>query len=523
MSILRRTLVPALATACALAAAASFTPACSGTEGTPTTASSGSGGSGTGGGGTGGTGGGGAAAPQSFTPAGCAFSVATRPEYKDFSPAKPDVGATPNIRRVRLGLGGAVAVGAAGHADPATSIAFAWQTDDGTLASEVTWGSDPDPANWPAGNRTSGVTWLTPAGVINPNGDARMHEAYLCGLTPATTYYYRVGGGPAGSEVWSDVNAFATTPAAGPATVKIGITGDSRGQANDAWRLSQKRMSLAGVGLQLFSGDMIKLSPDQKEWEKWLDDASKDEGGNPLTLPRILTLSTHGNHENHTSLFFGNLTLPQDPMFPKYAELFYSVNVGPVHLVVLDDFWIGDPNGDPDYATALTAWLDADLAAANQNRAQVPWIVTVSHHSVFSSSNHGDDSDVLKDREYLVPMFDKHHVDLAVNGHDHNYERTHPLTGPLTGTKKDPVVKATPAEGTVYVVCAGTGAPDYSPGTSAFTAFSAGFNGSTGAIGVYGILTADATTLKLEGHHLTADAGGTVDTDPLIDSFTITK
>src|SRR5262245_26760348 len=74
-----------------------------------------------------------------FQPVGCDFKVAPRPESSGWSAGKSDVGATPNIRRVRLGLGGNVAIGAKGRADPSTSIGFAWQSDDGTLATEVQW------------------------------------------------------------------------------------------------------------------------------------------------------------------------------------------------------------------------------------------------------------------------------------------------------------------------------------------------------------------------------------------------
>ena len=186
------------ACAAALLAAGSLTfTACSG-GGTGTGGTAGSTTTGTGG--TGGTGG--APPAEPFQPAGCAFKVAPRPEYIDWSSGSTEVGATPNIRRVRLGLGGNVKPGAAGKADPATTIGIAWQTDDGTLASEVTWGDSPDPSTWPAENRASGVTWLTPAGLLNPNGDARMHEVHICGLKPATTYHYRVGGGPAGKASW---------------------------------------------------------------------------------------------------------------------------------------------------------------------------------------------------------------------------------------------------------------------------------------------------------------------------------
>jgi purple acid phosphatase-like protein/calcineurin-like phosphoesterase family protein len=483
---------------------------CGGGDSPSGTSSSGSGG----GSGTSGSGGSGGGAATSFTPQGCAFSIAGRPEYLGFSLGQAIVGPAPDLRRVRLGLGGNVVAGAAGHADPATSIAFAWQSNEGTLASEAQWGNDPDPTKWPAENRASGVTWATPASTLNAPADERMHEVYLCGLSPAKTYYYRVGGGPAGAEVWSDVYSFTTAPSDPAAPVLFGVTGDSRGEEQDAWRLIQRRLKVAGVGMQLFSGDVINLAPDQGEWEQWLDSAWKDTDKTPLTLASILTLSAHGNHENHTSLFFGNLTLPQDlAKYPKYAELFYSVDVGPVHVVVLDDAWIVNPPDDPDYQPALTEWLTADLDAAVKNRAKVPWIVTVNHHSAFSSANHGSDTDVLLGREYFVPMWDKYHVDLAIGGHDHNYERTKPITGPA----KTPTLHTEAKDGTVYVVCAGSGADSYNPSTSNFTELSHGYDNST-VLGLYGILAVTQTTLKLEAHDLRPDGS-----DPIFDTLTITK
>jgi hypothetical protein len=451
---------------------------------------------------------------QSFSLKGCSFSVAPRPEYKSYSESAPTVGKSPNIRRVRLGLGGNVAVGAAGHADPATTIGFAWQTDDGTLASEVSWGKTPDPAGWASSDRASGVTWLTPEGDLNGKGDERMHEAYLCGLSPATTYYYRVGGGASGSEVWSEVYSFTTTPAAGDSKVVIGVTGDSRGQQNDAWRVLQRRMMLAGATMQLFSGDMVNLAPDQGEWEQWLDSAWKDADGTPLTLGQLLSLSAHGNHDNHTALFFGNLVLPQDTAtYPKYDELFFSVDVGPAHIVVIDDAFIVTPSGDPDYKGILTSFLDADLDAANKNRAKVPWIITMHHHPEYSSSSHGADADVLRGRAYFAPIWDKYHVDLTLAGHDHNYERSKPLTGPTDS----PTVHADPKDGTVYVVCAGSGADAYSAGTSNFTEKSHDYKDGA-ALGLYGLLTLEKASLKLEAHELRADKS-----DPIFDTLTISK
>lgn len=497
--------------ALAIAGAAAMLVCC---ESSPSGGGAGAASSGSSGGGGGGAGAGGGAPVGPFQPKGCDFQVAPRPEYGDVAWGRSEVAGDPKIRRVRLGLGGNVEHGAPGRADPATTAAFAWQTDDGTYASDVAWGTTPDPADWPAENRTSGLTWLTPPGAINANGEARMHEAYVCGLKPATTYYYRVGGGPPGAEVWSEVHAFTTTPSDPKTEVLLGVTGDSRGQENHAWRLLQRRFLDAGVTAQIFSGDMINFATDQKEWELWLDLAWKDDDGKLLGLGQILTLSAHGNHENHSSLFFANVVLPQDvTAHPKYGELFYSVDIGPVHVIVVDDAFVVQPQLDPEYAPRLTKWLRADLETAKARRAEVPWIVTVHHHAEYSSSNHGDDADVLRGREYFVPLWDEFDVDLAIAGHDHNYERSKPLSGP----PYEPVVHDDFAKGTVYLVCAGAGADAYSAGTSAFTAVSRDYK-SGGALGFYALVRATQKELKLEAHELRADGS-----DPVFDEITITK
>ena len=439
----------------------------------------------------------------------CQFGVVARPEYQQWeAPAPTDTAAAPNIRRVRLGLGGNLTMGQPGYADPATSFGVAWQTDDGTKASMVRWGSSADPSTWPAANVANGVTWVTQGAV---SGE-RMHEAYVCGLSPATTYYYQVGGGPAGAEQWSDVYALTTTPSDPNAKVTFAITGDSRGEQNNAWQILQQRVLTKGVTMQLFSGDMINLAPDQNEWEEWIDKAWKDPAGKLSSLGQVLTLAAHGNHDNHNVLFFGNLTLPQDVnQYPQYSELFFSVNVGPTHVVVLDDQWLISTSGDQNYKPTFESWLKADLTAANAARADRPWIIAIHHHPEYSSSSHGKDADVLRGRAYLAPLWDQFHVDLVLNGHDHDYERSKPLSG----DPSNPTVGASP--GTTYLVCAGSGAEGYANGTSNFTAQSAAYDGTT-TIGTYGLLEATKASLHLTAHFLTADGS-----DPVIEDVTLTK
>ncbi len=48
------------------------------------------------------------------------------------------------------------------------------------------------------------------------------------------------------------------------------------------------------------------------------------------------------------------------------------------------------------------------------------------HHPVYPSHPWRDTPAL---REHWVPIFDKHHVDLVLQGHDHAYLRTYPLRG----------------------------------------------------------------------------------------------
>ena len=101
---------------------------------------------------------------------------------------------------------------------------------------------------------------------------------------------------------------------------------------------------------------------------------------------------------------------------------------------------------------------------------------------------HGTDSDVLAARGVLVPLYDKYAVDLVVNGHDHDYERSKPLMAgnPPSGA---PVV----GTGTTYVVSAGAGADAYATGTpQPFTQTSVAYGSGTSYIGSYSILTLQA-------------------------------
>ena len=69
------------------------------------------------------------------------------------------------------------------------------------------------------------------------------------------------------------------------------------------------------------------------------------------------------------------------------------------------------------------------------------WKFVMFHHPVYPSHPWRDTPAL---REHWVPIFDKHHVDLVLQGHDHAYLRTYPLREPSPGRR--------PGEGTIYVI-----------------------------------------------------------------------
>ena len=91
------------------------------------------------------------------------------------------------------------------------------------------------------------------------------------------------------------------------------------------------------------------------------------------------------------------------------------------------------------------AWLETAL------QAPARWKIVYFHHPAFSSAEYGDTPAV---QSKWVPLFEKYHADLVINGHAHGYERTVPING------------------VTYIVTGGGGAPLYPVGRNERTAVS---------------------------------------------------
>lgn len=112
-------------------------------------------------------------------------------------------------------------------------------------------------------------------------------------------------------------------------------------------------------------------------------------------------------------------------------NMFYSYDAGLIHFISIStetDF-PNSPMGPGTYYNAgpfgdQLAWLEADLQAANANRAKVPWIVASGHRPFYTSSDTG----LCKVcRAAFEALFLEYGVDIYLAGHVHWYERMWPI------------------------------------------------------------------------------------------------
>jgi 3',5'-cyclic AMP phosphodiesterase CpdA len=89
-----------------------------------------------------------------------------------------------------------------------------------------------------------------------------------------------------------------------------------------------------------------------------------------------------------------------------------------------------------DLARRQAEWLDAALS-----KTRATWKFVMFHHPIYSSAPRRDNPRL---RESWVPIFDRHGVDMVLQGHDHAYLRTYPMRDNRRVGKEE--------RGTVYVV-----------------------------------------------------------------------
>jgi 3',5'-cyclic AMP phosphodiesterase CpdA len=344
----------------------------------------------------------------------------------------------------------------------ATSFAINWRTGDDTTASQLLYGSDEAlvKAADAAGDKVTlvkGHHYLY-ASLLDSANPTRVHEAHVCGLSASTSYYYKVGGPGA----WSDVYSIATAPAVGSSEpIRFAVLGDSRNDPTTFAKIEEAIAALA-PDLQIFTGDAVATGVIQKDWDAWFE-ASTGKFAVQTLLAKVPFMPVNGNHENLAVNYVAQFALPQHLAENEKAqgEEYYSFDYGNAHFVALND----TPESGAVTGPQLE-WLEADLAAVDRNKT--PWVFAMHHRSLYScGGSHGSD---IQLRKAWQPIFDQYQVDVVFSGHDHLYERSKPIRGLAgdDGKLAQAGANDTPVNGsgTLYLVSGGAGAPLYNADSS---------------------------------------------------------
>jgi uncharacterized protein (TIGR03437 family) len=165
-----------------------------------------------------------------------------------------------------------------------------------------------------------------------------------------------------------------------------------------------------------------------------------------------------GNHEYYTGMAAPYLALhapPGDTVPPADYGRYYSFDWGDVHFVALDTTLL---EYHP-HAERMLEWLENDL-----RNSTARWRVAYFHHPPYPATHHADDPVCLLVRAHFVPVLDRYRVQLALTGHEHNYQRSLPMRGGR------PVASG---RATTYITTAGGGGVPHPSALTEFLAMNA--------------------------------------------------
>jgi hypothetical protein len=274
-------------------------------------------------------------------------------------------------------------------------------------------------------------------GLTHPDGTieiseaetSRFHRHALTGLTPDTEYSYRLQTG----NVQTPLRTFRTAPTEfKPFT--IFTWGDSH-YGPEILEGIAKHIPLVKPDLICLAGDIVG--------DGFFDAEFVDQFLHPLRYGEcnVPVQFAVGNHDHGSWMQRNQVTNPYldarfDPVGSTEGEIpyCYSIDYAGCHLVFVDPYHgrvegrnDGITKGRPQYE-----WMDRDLTAA----ADAKWKLVYIHEPPFCETWEGGYYDGEEEvRRDMVPLMERHGVDLCISGHAHTYERgmPHPPYDPETG------------------------------------------------------------------------------------------
>ena len=147
----------------------------------------------------------------------------------------------------------------------------------------------------------------------------------------------------------------------------------------------------------------------EKTGNCWLDETS------PINNKLKIVM---GNHDSGDE---GDPTLLQAQYKNHFglSNTYYSFDYHNVHFIAMDSN-LPYTIDSPQYS-----FVKRDLISTSQN-PNIKWIIVYFHHPMYTSPTKHPSDILLRDTYH--PLFDQYGVDLVLQGHNHNYQRSYPMT-----------------------------------------------------------------------------------------------
>jgi len=284
------------------------------------------------------------------------------------------------------------------------------------------------------------------------------YHALILDLNSSTRYFYTVTDG---FEVSKEYSFISSTP---DLEVNITIVGDMGIHNSESTITNLERIVASGsndflihLGDIGYADDAFLHAPFsfhyEDVWNQFMNSIQNIAATTPyMTLP--------GNHEaecHSISCDFSITKLRELHNFLPYRtrfnmpwnesggadDMWYSLNIGPVHFVFMDtetdypnnpvDHYSFNPGKNGGFGDQMK-WLEQDLAKAHAERlsGRRPWIIVAGHRPVYSvtlESNGVPIKDAKSLHTAIEHLLRKYKVDVYLCGHVHGYERTYPTDG----------------------------------------------------------------------------------------------
>ncbi len=247
---------------------------------------------------------------------------------------------------------------------------------------------------------------------------ARQHVFHLNNLKPGSDYSYRILGTKEGTETGdfeTEPHVFATPPEH-PAGFSFIAYGDSR----DSSKIPKRHRAVANhfrkhdPAFIVSTGDLLiggKTASSSLFSEDWTLNFFEPLGGVIDAIPFYLTVGNHDQDSPHA------ITAVREA-FPNLKRAFnYSFRHADTLFIVLHV-----ANQMQEFQSQK-AWFIEEL----EKGRDADWRIVFLHVSPFTNGKYREMEWTLEGRADFLETCVKHNVDLVLSGHDHSYQRFHPL------------------------------------------------------------------------------------------------